>query len=243
MSKINWNEENTQVLVDAAAGVEVVSVETVEGLAEQLETSTRSVSSKLRSLGYKVQSVSEAKTSPWTDELTAELVEFVEANAGNLTYADVAAAFNGGSFDAKQIQGKVLSLELTGSIKKSEPKVADTKYTEAETEKFVGMVEAGSSVEAIAEAFGRSVQSIRGKALSLLRKELIAKMPIQETKTAKDVTDVLANVDVANSTVAQIAEQTGKSERGVKSMLTHRGLDCEDYKGAARRAKLDAAAE
>ncbi|WPJ68388.1 putative transcription factor D5 [Salmonella phage STP-SP2] len=43
-------------------------------------------------------------------------------------------------------------------------------------------------------------------------------------------------------TVAEIAEKTGKSERGVKSMLSRRGLVAKDYDGAAKRAKLDAKA-
>ena len=41
-------------------------------------------------------------------------------------------------------------------------------------------------------------------------------------------------------TVAEIAEAIEKTERGVKTMLTRRGIDCADYKGAERKAKAAA---
>ena len=47
--------------------------------------------------------------------------------------------------------------------------------------------------------------------------------------------DVLADVDVANHTVEEIADQIGKTVRGVKTMLTRRGLQCSDYNGAAKK--------
>jgi len=37
--------------------------------------------------------------------------------------------------------------------------------------------------------------------------------------------------------VADIAEQIGKTVRGVKTMLTRRGLAAVDYDGAAKREK------
>jgi len=92
-------------------------------------------------------------------------------------------------------------------------------------------------VEAIAEALGRSVNSIRGKALSLLRSGDIAAIPRQETTKGPANADPLADVDVASMTVEAIAEAIGKTARGVKTMLTRRGLTAADYDGAAKAAK------
>ena len=52
-TKIKWDEANTAVLAAAAADGEV-SYSRVEELAEELGTSARAVSSKLRSLGFEV---------------------------------------------------------------------------------------------------------------------------------------------------------------------------------------------
>ena len=35
--------------------------------------------------------------------------------------------------------------------------------------------------------------------------------------------------------VEDIADEIGKTPRGVKTMLTRRGLQCADYNGAARK--------
>lgn len=43
-------------------------------------------------------------------------------------------------------------------------------------------------------------------------------------------------------TVEEIAEKADRTARGVRSMLSRRGITCADYDGAAKRAKLDAAA-
>ena len=38
-------------------------------------------------------------------------------------------------------------------------------------------------------------------------------------------------------TVEEIADEIGKTERGVKTMLTRRGLVAADYDGAAKKEK------
>ena len=43
--------------------------------------------------------------------------------------------------------------------------------------------------------------------------------------------------DVSGLTVAEIAEKTGKTERGVKTMLTRRAVTAKDYDGAAKAKK------
>ena len=50
--------------------------------------------------------------------------------------------------------------------------------------------------------------------------------------------DPLADLgDVSEMTVDTIAEAIGKTPRGVKTMLTRRGLVAADYDGAAKQAK------
>ncbi|MFP9166828.1 hypothetical protein ACLI1Y_15780, partial [Enterococcus faecalis] len=135
--------------------------------------------------------------------------------------------------------GKILSLEMTASVKPTEKAAAVRSFTPDEETDFVNQVVAGATIEAIAAHFGRNIKQIRGKALSLLREGRIAAMPVQETSSAKTREDLLEGLDLVNMTVAEIAEKTGKSERGVKSMLSRRGLVAKDYDGAAKRAKLD----
>jgi transposase len=129
-------------------------------------------------------------------------------------------------------------MELTAHVKPA-PKVESTKtYSEAEEETFISMVQNGASVEALAEAMGRSVNSVRGKALSLLRSGEIDAIPRQENTKGSAKSDPLAELgDIAAMTVEQIAEAIGKTARGVKTMLTRRGLSASDYDGAAKAAK------
>jgi len=60
-------------------------------------------------------------------------------------------------------------------------------------------------------------------------------IPKQKETKGSSKADVLADVDVANHTVEEIADQIGKTVRGVKTMLTRRGLQCSDYNGAAKK--------
>lgn len=239
MSKINWNDENTARLVELA-GTGVVSQDALVAIAEEMGTTTRSIGAKLRNLGHEVES-SAAKPSAWSDDEVAELVAILEANDGVYTYADLAAVFQDGKFNAKQVQGKVLSLELTAKVRKAEKKVAPRNYTPEEEVAFVEMVNGGGTIEQLSAKFGRPVNSIRGKALSLLKAGQIEKMPTQETSAAKAKVDALEGLDIASMTVEQVAEATGKSVRGIKSMLSRRGVSCADYDGASRREKLDKA--
>jgi hypothetical protein len=43
-------------------------------------------------------------------------------------------------------------------------------------------------------------------------------------------------------TVAEIAAAADKTERGIKTLLTRRGIDCADYKGKAKKEKAEAKA-
>ena len=237
MALPKWTDERTEALTNFVGGESPVSQATVAEAAAQLETSARSISSKLRKMGHDVELASAAAGKSFSEDQEATLRAFVTDNSGQYTYAQISEHFEGGEFSPKSIQGKILSMELTGHVAPAPKAEAVRTYTPEEEASFVAMVNDGAFVEAIAESLGRSVNSIRGKALSLLRSGEINAIPRQETTKGPANADPLAGVDVASMTVEAIAENIGKTARGVKTMLTRRGLAASDYDGAARSAK------
>jgi hypothetical protein len=235
MALPKWTDERTQQLVDFVGNESPVSQAMVADAADELETSVRSVSSKLRKMGYDVELASANASKSFSDEQEATLSNFVTDNSGVYTYAEIAENFEGGAFSAKSIQGKILSMQLTEHVKPA-PKVETVKsYNEDEEATFVSMVNDGAFIEQIAESLGRSVNSIRGKALSLLRAGEINAIPKQENVVGNSKADPLADMDISDMSVEDIADEIGKTVRGVKTMLTRRGLQCADYNGAARK--------
>ena len=231
----NWTEEREATLVNVVGSETPVTLDTVARAAEELETSTRSVSAKLRKMGFEVEKVG-AKAKTFSEEDEAGLVAFLEANEGVYTYAEIAERFGDGRFTAKQVQGKVLSLELTGSVAPTPQREVAKEYSAAEEETFLKLMRSGAFLEDISDAMGRSLASVRGKALSLSRVHEGLSIPKQRESYAQVKVDPLEALgDIAEMTVAQIAEAIGKTERGVKTMITHRGLACADYK--ARKKK------
>ena len=119
MSVPKWTEERTEALENFVGDESPVSQATVADAADELETSTRSVSSKLRKLGYDVELASANATRAFSEAQEETLRAFLEDNEGEFTYAQIAEVFEDGAFSPKQIQGKVLSMELTGAVKKA----------------------------------------------------------------------------------------------------------------------------
>lgn len=238
MALPKWTDERTDALVNFVGDETPISQATVAEAADQLETSTRSISSKLRKMGYEVELVSASGGSRFSDDQAATLAAFVQDNSGEYTYAQIAEHFEGGAFDKKQIQGKILSMELTDHVKPA-PKVETVRtYSEEEEAQFVELVNSGAFVEQIAEAMGREVPSVRGKALSLLRAGVIDAIPRQENTKGTTKEDPLEGIQgISDMTVEEIADAIGKTARGVKTMLTRRGLVAADYDGAARKEK------
>ena len=235
MALPKWTDERTQQLTDFVGSESPVSQATVANAADELETSVRSVSSKLRKMGFDVELASASQSKAFSDEQESTLSNFVQDNSGSYTYAEIAENFEGGAFSAKSIQGKILSMQLTEHVKPA-PKVETVKsYNEDEEATFVSMVTDGAFIEQIAESLGRSVNSIRGKALSLLRAGEIIAIPKQENVVGNSKADPLADMDISDMSVEEIADEIGKTVRGVKTMLTRRGLQCADYNGAARK--------
>jgi predicted transcriptional regulator len=230
-----WDEARTAQLVSYVGDESPVSIETVKGAAEHLETTDRSIAAKLRKMDYEVEKVGTTTTKTFTDKQEDFLIAFLEKNSGEYTFAEIAEVFADGEFSAKQIQGKVLSLEMTDHVKPAEKKVYERTFTDADQKTFVKMANAGAMLEEIAEKLGRSIASVRGKALSLLRSKEIESIPASQ-KVAKSE-DAFEGITVENLTVAELAEKVGRTERGVKTMLTRRGLVAKDYDGAAKKEK------
>jgi hypothetical protein len=239
-----WSDNTVAVLMDIVGNESPISANTVEAAAQTLGEgfTVRSVASKLRQLDRDVASMAKEKVSAFTDQETAQLADFVEANAGELTYKEIAETFARGKFSAKQIQGKLLALELTGSVKPAEKVEVARTYTDSEEAKFVKMAAKGAFIEEIATSLNKTVASVRGKALSLMRKGQIEKIPAQRESHAKDQVDpIIALGDkISAMTVAEIAAAVDKTERGLRTLLTRRGINVADYKGADKKAKAEA---
>lgn len=232
-----WTEERTEQLVSFVGDESPVTRGTIDEAAERLETTSRSISSKLRKMGYEVESAGDTQVRAFSEQQESTLRAFVESNSGKFTYAEIADVFADGAYNAKQIQGKILSMELTQFVRPT-PKPESVKtYTEAEEKKFVRMANDGAFLEDIATALNREVISVRGKALSLLRSGHIESIPALRERKASARTDVLEGLDIGGMTVVEIAEAIEKTPRGVKTMLTRRGLVAADYDGAAKRDK------
>ena len=234
-TKFSWTAENTEALLDAVTGIETVSQAQAATLAEQLGTTARSVGAKLRKLGVNVATAAKP-ASAWTPELEASLTALLEANDGKYTYAELAEVFGNG-FSAKQLQGKVLHMELTNKVRKSDKKAPVRQYSEAEEEQFIALVNADKSIEEIALTMNRTVPQIRGKALSLVREGRIAAQPRQAVVAQSAPANIFEGVDVAEFTVAELAEKLGKAERSIKASLTRKALSAKDYDGAAKAKK------
>lgn len=234
MTTPKWTEERTNQLINAVGDERPVSRETVAELATKLDTTSRSIGAKLRKLEFDVETVSEAPKA-FSDEVTEQLREFVTNNSGNYTYAEIADNFPG-DYTAKSIQGKILSMELNSHVKKTPKKETVKTYTAEQEATIISMAKSGAFLEDIAAAVGNELASVRGKALSLYRNGDIASIPKQKEVKAV-AADPLTNLDVSGLTVTEIADKIGKTERGVKTMLSRRGLSSSDYDGAGKKAK------
>lgn len=225
MSKFEYTDEMVARMNSAAESG--VTEELVQELVEEFGFPRRSVTAKLRKLGHDVPKQQNAPV--FSPEETAELKSFLEANEGVYTAEEIASQFADGKFNQRQINGKALSLEMTGYIKPAEKKETPKTYTPEQEAQISELVESGSFIEDIAEALGKSVQSIRGKLLSMG-----LKAPQRDKKTARS--DAYEGIEdmAANMTVAELAEHFGKTERGVKTVLTRRGIAAKDHEPKAK---------
>lgn len=233
-----WTDEKTAELLEVVGDARPVVQGVVAKAAEVLEVSTRSISAKLRKLGEEVEKAG-PRARKFSDEQETALVQFLSDNAGQYTYAEIAGAFGAGKFTAKQIQGKVLSLELTDAVKPTpKPEVKKT-YSDAEEATFIKLAKSGAFLEDIADALDRTIASVRGKALSLNRVDQLDSIPKQRESHAANKVDVIEDLynsgELVNLTVNEIAEKSGKTPRGVRTIITRRGYEAVDYKAKAKK--------
>ena len=238
-----WDEEREARLLEVVGSTRPVTAAAVNAAAEALDTTPRSVSSKLRKMGNDVVSLAKDHVKSYSDAEEAELTKFLTANSGKFTYAELAdKVLRNNPRTAKQLQGKILSMELFSHVKAT-PVVERVKtYTDAEETKLLGLLKKNMFIEDIATEMGKEVNSIRGKVLSMSRTDDSIVIPKQREYKSKDTVDALEALgDISDMTVEDIAKGLGKSARGVKTMLTHRGLVCKNYDGAKRKAKIEEA--
>ncbi len=103
MALPKWTDERTEALTNFVGGESPVSQATVAEAAAQLETSARSISSKLRKMGHDVELASAAAGKSFSEDQEATLRAFVTDNSGQYTYAQIAEHFEGGEFSPKSI--------------------------------------------------------------------------------------------------------------------------------------------
>jgi hypothetical protein len=223
MSKFEYTDEMVARMQEVAKNV--LTEEAIEALMAEFDFPRRSVTAKLRKLGVEVPKKPGAAPIFSADE-TEALGEFLTDNSGEHTAEEIATHFSevwGREVTARQVNGKALSMEKTGDIKPAEKKVAVRTYTEAEEATIAQLVAAGKFLEDIATALGREVNSIRGKLLSMG-----LKAPQRDKKATKS--DPYEGIeDMLDKSVEEIATAFDKTVRGVKTVLTRRGLSCSDY--------------
>lgn len=236
----SWDDESVAALNDFVGGRTEVSFQDTVNYAASINRSQRSVAGKLRHLDITV-GARPARGSVFSDEQTAALEEFVTENNGTYTFAEIAENFADGEFTRAQIQGKLLSLDLMDNVRPTEKTAHVSAYSDEEVAIIAQGVGNGDSLEAICAALGgdHAMNSVRGKALSMFKQGLIDSVPRQETTSESTAsTDYFDGVtgDLAELTVAEIAEQLEKTPRGVKVALTRRGLSCQDYAAKVKEA-------
>ncbi len=207
-----------------------VTLEAVDALAKELNFPTRSVSAKLRSMGFEVPSKQEAPK--FNAEETKAFGDFVTSHSGQLTADEISKQFAGGKFTSRQVMGKALALELTSHVKKTEKKEKPRTYTHAEEDQIRALHAKGAFLEDVAEALNKPLNSVRGKALSM-----DLKIP-QKNKKAPTVGGSYPDLEklAPTMTVDELVDHYTKANpdkettpRGVKTALSRRHVQAKDY--------------
>jgi DNA-binding CsgD family transcriptional regulator len=217
---MKWTEELVAKLVEGLDKNTEVPYSKCQEIAENLNISDRSVTGKLRVLGFKVG----RKTKPgkvYTPEDEERIRKMVEKGYTQKQIADKLGK------DIKSIGGKLLAMGIKG-VERGVPKkeAAPKKFTEAEEAKIKELAENGAYVEEIADALGKTVQQIRGKLVSMK----ISGVPTKNKKTAtkKVYTDAVVEqvkaLAAEGKSVEEIAEALELNEKGLRSKMGKLGL-------------------
>jgi len=220
MSKFEYTEEMVEEMHTVSANG--VTEDIVQSLMEDFGFPRRSVTAKLRKLGFDVPK-KQGAAAVFSAEETAALTDILENNNQEKTAEEIASTFADGKFSARQINGKALALDMTGTIKPAEKKVVAKTYTDAEEATVREMAESGKFLEEIADALGKTKNSVRGKLLSM-------KLKAEQRDKVGAKADAYAGIeDNQDKTIEELAEMFDKTVRGVKTVLTRRGLVAADY--------------
>lgn len=226
MSNYKYTDEMIARMKDVCA--DGATEEKIASLVEEFGFNRRSVAAKLRSLEIEVPSKVEAPK--FTAEETEAFRAYVTSNSGNLNAEEISKGFMNGKFSSRQVMGKALALELTGHIKKTEKTAKPKTYTEAEESKITALVNAGKFLEEIAEAVGKTVNSVRGKLLSM---DLKAPQKNKKAPTEGGSYPALAELAPTMTVEELVAhyEKTkpGTTARGVKTALSRRQVAAKNY--------------
>ena len=80
MALPKWTDERTQQLTDFVGSESPISQSTVANAADELETSTRSVSSKLRKMGFDVELASASASKSFSEAWENHSQYFADTN-------------------------------------------------------------------------------------------------------------------------------------------------------------------
>ncbi len=169
----------------------------------------------------------------YTDEMVAEMHS--QADSG-VTEATIETLMEDFGFPRRSVTAKLRKLGFDVPKKPGAAPVFSADETDALSEvlsdnpgvhtadgQIETRVEDGKYLEEIAESLGRTVNSIRGKLLSMGLRAVQ-----RDKKTSKS--DPYEGIeDMLDMTVEEIADHFDKTVRGVKTVLTRRGLSCTDY--------------
>jgi hypothetical protein len=226
MSNYKYTEEMVARMQEA--GADGVTEDIIDTLVKEFNFNRRSVAAKFRSLNMEVPSKVEAPK--FTADETQEFKDFVTSNSGELNAEEISQQFANGKFTARQVMGKALALELTSHVKKTEKKEKPKTYTADEEATITKMVGKGAFLEEIADALGKTTNSVRGKLLSM---DLKAPQKNKKTPAAGGSYPELATL-APTMTVAELVAHYStdtdvKTERGVKTALSRRNVASKDY--------------
>ena len=226
MSNYKYTDEMIARMKDVCSSG--ANEEKIAALVTEFGFNRRSVAAKLRSLEIEVPSKVEAPK--FTADETDAFRSFVTSNSGILNAEEISKGFMSGKFSSRQVMGKALALELTGHVKKTEKTTKPKTYTEAEEAKITSLVNSGKYLEEIAEAVGKTVNSVRGKLLSM-----DLKAPQKNKKTPTEggsypgLSEIAATMTVEELVAYYEKTKPGTTARGVKTALSRRQVAAKNY--------------
>jgi len=170
--------------------------------------------------------------SNYTEDMVEAIESAVEA-AGSVTPELIKELCDTLSVPERSLTAKLRSMDY--DVPK---KVRVPSFTAEETEEFAALAEAGSTAEDIAEALGKSVRQVRGKALSMdITLTPSPKKPAAAKKFTDEEADLVASMAEAGDYIEDIAEAVGKTVPQVRGKLLSMSLKApqRDKKDAARQ--------